>query len=61
MLKKLDRIDAVYGNRLTNQIRARRGDTIYHCIYCRLQFYDPRKPESKTAKPEVAAPEPNRA
>src|SRR4051794_13596293 len=58
VLKRLDTIDAVYGNRLANEIRARRGDTIYHCIYCRLQFYDPRKPESKPPKLEVAAPEP---
>ncbi len=44
VLKKLDRIEKLYGNALMNRMRARRGDTIYHCVYCRLQFYDPRKP-----------------
>jgi cytoskeletal protein CcmA (bactofilin family) len=43
VLPKLDRIDRLYGNRLLNNIRARRGDTLYHCIFCRLQFYDPRQ------------------
>jgi len=43
-LRRIDPIDRVYGNWLVNRMRARRGDTIYHCIYCRLQFYDPRKP-----------------
>ena len=44
VLKKLDRIEKLYGNALMNKIRARRGDTIYHCVVCRLQFYDSRKP-----------------
>src|SRR3954454_4271301 len=44
VLTKLDRIETLYGNSLMNRIRARRGDTIYHCVYCRLQFYDARKP-----------------
>ena len=44
ILKKLDRIEKLYGNSLMNRMRARRGDTIYHCVYCRLQFYDSRKP-----------------
>jgi cytoskeletal protein CcmA (bactofilin family) len=44
VLQKLDRIEKIYGNVLLNRIRARRGDTIYHCVFCRLQFYDPRKP-----------------
>jgi hypothetical protein len=43
-LKRIDRIEKIYGNALMNRIRARRGDTIYHCVFCRLQFYDPRKP-----------------
>jgi hypothetical protein len=47
VLKRLDGIDPVYGNRIANEIRARRGDTIYHCIYCRLQFFDPRKPRPR--------------
>src|SRR5579864_3639368 len=46
VLKKLDRIEKLYGNALMNRMRARRGDTLYHCVYCRLQFYDPRKPSS---------------
>jgi hypothetical protein len=44
VLKRIDRIEKIYGNALMNRIRARRGDTIYHCVFCRLQFYDPRKP-----------------
>src|SRR5260370_42434583 len=48
ILNKIDRIETIYGNRFMNRIRARRGDTIYHCVYCRLQFYDPRKPGSAT-------------
>ena len=65
VLKKLDKIEKLYGNALMNRIRARRGDTIYHCVYCRLQFYDPRKPgsapsEQASTHPE-SAPEKNRA
>jgi hypothetical protein len=48
VLPKLDRIEKLYGNTLMNRIRARRGDTIYHCVYCRMQFYDSRKPGSKS-------------
>jgi hypothetical protein len=44
VLPKIDRIEKLYGNTLMNRIRARRGDTIYHCVYCRMQFYNPRKP-----------------
>ena len=44
VLKKLDRIEKLHGNALMNRIRARRGDSIYHCVVCRLQFYDSRKP-----------------
>ena len=55
LLPKLDGIDPLHGNRLANEIRARRGDAIYHCIYCRLQFYDPRKPEPKVAPSEPAS------
>jgi cytoskeletal protein CcmA (bactofilin family) len=70
VLNKLDRIETLYGNSLMNRIRARRGDTIYHCVYCRLQFYDPRKPgrpqtdataksqAQKPAAPEKTEPEP---
>ena len=47
VLKELDGIDPVYGNRIANEIRARRGDTIYHCIYCRLQFFDPHRPKPR--------------
>jgi hypothetical protein len=49
VLPKLDRIEKLYGNALMNRIRVRRGDTIYHCIYCRMQFYDPRKPVGRSA------------
>jgi cytoskeletal protein CcmA (bactofilin family) len=67
VLKRLDGIDRLHGNRLANEIRARRGDTIYHCIYCRLQFYDARKPNpvqpqksrQEEAKPESEAPWPD--
>src|SRR5438105_10372809 len=69
VLKKLDRIEKLYGNALMNRMRARRGDTIYHCVYCRLQFYDPRKPGRMPAQdikrqadtpapPEKSEPEP---
>ena len=63
LLPKPDSIDPFHGNRLANEIRARRGDAIYHCIFCRLQFYDPRQPEPKPPRPEPApapesAPEP---
>jgi cytoskeletal protein CcmA (bactofilin family) len=66
VLNKLDRIEKLYGNALMNRFRARRGDTIYHCIYCRLQFYDPRKPgrqaaggpAKKAPAPEKTEPEP---
>jgi hypothetical protein len=58
ILKKLDRIEKLYGNRIMNRFRARRGDTIYHCVYCRLQFYNPRKPGSSAGTP--AAPEQNK-
>jgi cytoskeletal protein CcmA (bactofilin family) len=66
VLKKLDRIETLYGNALMNRMRARRGDTIYHCVYCRLQFYDPRKPGTapapqksggEDASPEKSEPE----
>jgi cytoskeletal protein CcmA (bactofilin family) len=60
VLKKLDRIETLYGNALMNRMRARRGDTLYHCVFCRLQFYDPRKPEAPAAQksaPEEAPPE----
>ena len=57
LLPKPDAIDPFHGNRLANEIRARRGDAIYHCIFCRLQFYDPRKPEPKVSQPPPA-PEP---
>ena len=70
VLNKLDRIETLYGNALLNRIRARRGDTIYHCVYCRLQFYDPHKPnvraetarksQEKQAAPEKTEPEPVR-
>src|SRR5438552_1301374 len=71
VLNKLDRIEKLYGNSLMNRMRARRGDTIYHCVYCRLQFYDPRKPgrqadgvaqgpAAKPAAPEKVEPEPVR-
>jgi hypothetical protein len=53
VLAKIDRIERVYGNALLNRMRARRGDTIYHCIYCRLQFYDARKPAGQAGKPVV--------
>ena len=53
ILKKRDGIDTMYGNFLLNRWRVRRGDTLYHCIFCRLQFYDPRKPK---AGPRVEAP-----
>jgi cytoskeletal protein CcmA (bactofilin family) len=49
VLKKLDRIETLYGSALMNRMRARRGDTLYHCVFCRLQFYDPRKPGSGPA------------
>jgi cytoskeletal protein CcmA (bactofilin family) len=49
VLKKIDRIETLYGNALMNRMRARRGDTLYHCVFCRLQFYDPRKPGSTPA------------
>ena len=49
VLKKLDRIEKLYGNVLMNKMRARRGDTIYHCVICRLQFYDSRKPASASS------------
>jgi cytoskeletal protein CcmA (bactofilin family) len=66
VLKKLDRIEKLYGNPLINRMRARRGDTIYHCVYCRLQFYDPRRPgdvsapgkTDTSAKSEKSEPEP---
>jgi hypothetical protein len=41
ILSKLDPIERLHGNRLLNRVRAWRGDTLYHCIYCRLQFYHP--------------------
>jgi hypothetical protein len=46
---KPDRIDRILGNAFLNKVRAWRGDILYHCIYCRLQFYYRRKwagPES---------------
>src|SRR5436190_11351891 len=67
VLKKLDRIEKLYGNALMNRMRANRGDTLYHCVFCRLQFYDPRKPgreqppqsgEKQPAAPEKKEPEP---
>ena len=47
-----DRIDRLQGNRLLNKIRARRGDTLYHCIYCRLQFYVARRPGAEDSVDE---------
>src|SRR5438105_3754751 len=72
VLKEIDRIEKLYGTALMNRMRARRGDTIYHCVFCRLQFYDPRKPNSappaparpeaeKAAPPEKTEPEPPKA
>jgi hypothetical protein len=49
-LSKIDPIEKMYGSALLNRMRARRGDSIYLCVFCRLQFYNPRKP--------VNAPEP---
>jgi cytoskeletal protein CcmA (bactofilin family) len=71
VLPKLDRIEKVYGNAIANRVRANRGDTIYHCVFCRLQFYDSRKPGRQTApeanrqaekppSPEKSEPEPAR-
>ncbi len=56
VLKKLDRIEKLYGNALMNRMRARRGDTLYHCVICRLQFYDPRKPSETPAAGKQAEP-----
>lgn len=56
VLKKLDRIEKLYGNRLMNRLRARRGDTIYHCVFCRLQFYDSRKPRTAEVSSRTPAP-----
>jgi hypothetical protein len=56
ILKKPDRIEAMYGSRLLNRLRERRGDTLYHCIFCRLQFYDPRKPTPRTDATGKAIP-----
>jgi hypothetical protein len=61
VLNKLDRIETLYGNGLLNRYRARRGDTIYHCIYSRLQFYDPRKPVKRAAPEAPAKKEPEPA
>src|SRR5437899_935863 len=58
VLKKLDRIEKLYGNPLMNRMRANRGDTIYHCVFCRLQFYDPRKPGRQPAPEASSRPEP---
>jgi cytoskeletal protein CcmA (bactofilin family)/DNA-directed RNA polymerase subunit RPC12/RpoP len=44
IFKRRDRIENMYGNSLLNRLREKRGDTLYHCVFCRLQFYDPRKP-----------------
>ena len=55
ILPKLDAIDKLHGNSLANRMRARRGDTLYHCIYCRLQFYDPHQLEKSPAHVEPDA------
>src|SRR5436190_22686670 len=69
VFKKIDRIEKVYDTALLNRLRARRGDTIYHCVFCRLQFYDPRKPGAggaakgaaeKSSAAEKTEPEPGR-
>jgi hypothetical protein len=59
VLKKIDRIEKLYGNSLMNRFRARRGDTIYHCVICRMQFYDARKPGTAPAvEPDRRAEKP---
>jgi cytoskeletal protein CcmA (bactofilin family) len=55
----LDGIDRVYGNRLANLVRQKRGDAIYHCLFCRLQFYGPPAADVRAVPPvPAAAPKP---
>ncbi len=41
-LKQRDKIDPMIGGPF-NLVRRLMGGTLYHCRYCRLQFYDRRK------------------
>jgi hypothetical protein len=41
-LKKLDKIDPMLKS-LLNLMQRLLGGTLYHCRYCRLQFYDRRR------------------
>jgi cytoskeletal protein CcmA (bactofilin family) len=55
----LDGIDRLYGNRLANLVRQKRGDAIYHCLFCRLQFYDHPAADVRAVPPVPdAAPKP---
>jgi len=42
-LKERDRIDQVHGGFLNLVERLVGGSKLYHCRWCRLQFYDRRK------------------
>jgi len=49
-----DKIDKMQGG-LINYVQRLWGADLYHCRYCRVQFYDVRKPVApeKTATPEA--------
>lgn len=56
-LSRIDKIDGMTKNPLRHLLRAM-GGTLYHCGYCRFQFYDTRplykvKPKQPVSPPPV--------
>jgi DNA-directed RNA polymerase subunit RPC12/RpoP len=54
-LKAPDKIDSRYHG-ILNLFERMAGGHLYHCRFCRIQFYDRRKLAADEAKPNAAAP-----
>ena len=55
-LKEPDRIDPMHTGPL-NILERMAGGKLYHCRYCRVQFWDRRRLASEVAADEAAAPQ----
>jgi len=55
-LKEPDRIDPMHKG-LLNSLEHMAGGKLYHCRYCRIQFWDRRRLASEVAAEEAAAAE----
>jgi len=55
-LKSPDRIDRFHGGFLNVLERVTGGGKLFHCRWCRLQFYDRRLLAKDLPKPEAKAP-----